>query len=570
MKVTKIFISVLFITILAVPAMASSDWVDDFLKRLDLSKYPAAGGAGGGNSTTPNPQLGQILRTGELPVTMNDVVNMMLDNNLDIRSNRLIPRTAYYQSLVFYRALLPSFHLTTNIARDVAPSSTQLNGATSLTRDTGLIDTGVSQLTATGTSFTVDLSMAKLLTNSNNSVFNPSYTGKVTYTVGQHLLQNRGRIVNLRSVLEGQYSEKIAEANFEVQLTALIVQAQKSYWDLVFATQNLDVTQRSLDLAQRTLNENQQKVEIGTLAQVDLIPTKAQVATVNDQLVQGRYAITTAEDQIKKLVSSDKDGSMFLMRLRAQDLPLRPDAVEIPTLEEAVRIALENRPEMRQAQLDLKSKGVEVEYTKNQRLPILDVTGAFDQNGLGGTQRRGFLLGTPPLPEPIPGGIWNSFGSLYGFGYTGFSAGFNLVIPLNNKAADADYERALSDQHTSQTKIDAIASTIVLDVRNSLMTAEMYKARIETARIARELSEQTLEAEQEKFNLGTSTIQFVLNDQNAVGLAQSNEVQTIVNFTKAIVDLDRAMGMTLKKNNIELDKTLGNVAAKTISGSSAK
>src|SRR5215831_17127090 len=172
MKVTKIFISVLFITILAVPAMASSDWVDDFLKRLDLSKYPVAGGTGAGNSTTPNPQLGQILRTGELPVTMSDVVSMMLENNLDIRSDRLIPRTAYYQSLVFYRALLPSFRLNANIARDTAPSSTQLNGATSLTRDTGLFDASVSQSLATGTSFTVDLSMARLLTNSNNSIYN--------------------------------------------------------------------------------------------------------------------------------------------------------------------------------------------------------------------------------------------------------------------------------------------------------------------------------------------------------------------------------------------------------------
>src|SRR5215475_3281921 len=113
MKVTKIVISVFLITTLAVPAMASSDWVDDFLKRFDLSKN-TAGNESGGSSTTPNPQLGQVLRTGELPVTMNDVVNMMLDNNLDIRSNRLVPRTAYYQSLVFYRALLPSFHLTTN------------------------------------------------------------------------------------------------------------------------------------------------------------------------------------------------------------------------------------------------------------------------------------------------------------------------------------------------------------------------------------------------------------------------------------------------------------------------
>src|SRR5262249_36556461 len=150
--------------------------------------------------------------------------------------------------------------LSGNIARDVAPSSTQLNGATELTRDTGLFDASVSQALPTGTSFTVDLNMARLQTNSNNSIYNPSYTGKVTYTVGQHLLQNRGRMVNLRQVLEGQYSEKISEATFEAQLTALIVQAQKAYWDLVFASQNLEVTQGSLELAQRLLDENQQKV----------------------------------------------------------------------------------------------------------------------------------------------------------------------------------------------------------------------------------------------------------------------------------------------------------------------
>ncbi|HLH32280.1 MAG TPA: TolC family protein [Terriglobia bacterium] len=565
MKLAKMFVSLMLVTMLAVPAMASSDWVDDFLKRYDPARSaPPTGSAGATNA-----ELSQILRTGEMPVTMNDIINMLLDNNLDIRSNRLVPRTAYYQALVFYRALMPSFHITGNIARDVSLSSSQLNGASSRIQDTSAWDTGVSQLLPTGTSFSVDMTMNRLLTNSNNSVFNPAYTSRIIYTVGQHLLQNKGRVVNMRQILEGQYSEKISEANFEAQLTALIVQAQKSYWDLVFATQNLDVTQRSLDTAKRTLDENQQKVEIGTLAPVDLVPTKLQVATVNDQLVQSRFAVTTAADQIKKLVSSDKDGSMFLLNFKTQDLPYRPEAVQIPTLEEAVRIALENRPELRQAQLDLKSKGVEVEYTANQRKPVVDVTASFDQNGLGGTQNRGFLLGQN-LAAPIPGGVFSSFGQLFGYGYTGFSAGFNIVIPLSNKAVDSDYERALNDQRTSQTKIDTTASTIVLDVRNALMQVEMYKARIETAKTARELAEQTLQAEQDKFNLGTSTIQFVLNDQTALAQAQSNEVQTQVNFTKAIVDLDRAMGMTLKKNNIELDKTLGNVASKTVSGTSAR
>lgn len=568
MKVTKVFTSLLLITIIAVPAMASENWVETFLKRYLPSRTPSAGSGSSASSNT-NSQLGQLLRTGEMPVTMNDVINMMLDNNLNIRADRMAPRSLYYQSMVFWQALLPAFRLSGNLARDVALSTTQLNGATSNIRDTGLFDANVSQLLPTGTSFTVDVTMNRLLTNSNNSVFNPSYTSRATYTIGQHLLQNRGRIVNMRQILEGQNTEKSSEAAFELQLTQLIVQAQRSYWNLVFAAENLDVTQQSLRRAQTLLDQNRQKVEIGTLAQVDLIPTQAQVATVSDQLVQGRYAVTTAEDQIKTLVSSDKDPSLFLMRLKAQDLPVRPEAAQIPTLEEAVRVALENRPEIRQAQLDLRNKDIEIAYTNNQKKPIFDVTAAFDQNGVGGTQRRGFLLGSPPLSPALPGGVFSSFGQLFSYGYTGFSGGFSLTIPLDNKAANAAYEKALNDQRMSHSTMDSTIQAIALDVRNSLMNVQMYRERIDTAKTARELAEQTLEAEQAKFDLGTSTIQFILNDQTALAQAQTNEVQTLVNFTEGLVDLDRAMGMTLKKNNIELDRTLGNVASK-VSGTSTK
>jgi outer membrane protein TolC len=251
---------------------------------------------------------------------------------------------------------------------------------------------------------------------------------------------------------------------------------------------------------------------------------------------------------------------MFLVKLRAQESPIRPDAVQIPSLEEAVRIALENRPEMRQALLDLKSKDVDVQYTANQRLPVADVTASFTQNGTGGTQRRDFTLGSPPLTAPIPGGIFDSLGQLWSYGHTGFSAGFSVVIPLNNKAAEADHSRALNEQRLSQSKIDLTMQQIALDVRNSLVQAEMNRDRIETAKATLELSKKTMEAEQDKFSLGTSTLRFVLEDQRNVALSQSAEVQAEVNFTKSIVDLDRSMGLSLKKNNVEIDKTLGPVS----------
>jgi len=364
----------------------------------------------------------------------------------------------------------------------------------------------------------------------------------------------------MRQILQGQNNEKISELGFEIQLTNLLVQAQKSYWDLVFAGQDLSVKQRSLDLAQQTLDENKMKVEIGTLAPIDVIQTQADVASRRDLLVQSTYNVTNAEDQIKKMISKDKDPSMFLVKLRTQENPIRPEAIQVPALEDAVKIALENRPEMRQAELDLKNREIDVQYTANQRKPIVDVTASFNQNGTGGTQRRGFTLGSPVLNPPISGGVFDSFGQLFGYGYTGFSGGFSVTIPLNNKAANADFDRANNEQRLSQSKMDVSAQQIALDVRNALMQVEMNRARIETAKATRELAQKKMEAEQEKFNLGTSTLRFVLEEQRNVAQAESSELQTEVNFTKSLVDLDKAMGLTIKKNNIEIEKTLNPTA----------
>jgi outer membrane protein TolC len=540
------------------PGMASSNWVDDFLHRYDRS---ASGPSQ--PQTAPQANLGQLLRTGEVPITLNDVINMMIDNNLAIRTDRFAPRSSYLQSLVFYQALLPSLRLSGNVGRNVSLSTTQLNGATSNIQNTGFFDANVSQLLPTGTSFSVDMAMNRLQSSSNNSIFNPAYTGRLTYTVGQHLLQNRGRLINMNQILQAQNTEKISEAALELQVTNILVQAQNSYWDLVFAEQDLNVKQRSMERAQIELDQDKTKVEIGTLAPVDVVLTEGQVANVSDQLVQSQSNITIAGDQLKKLVSSDRDPAIFTVKLRALQAPLHPDAVQIPTLEEAVRIALENRPEMRQAILDLKNRELNVNFAKNQRLPVFDITGQYVQNGTGGTQRRGFLLGTAPLNPAIPGGVLDAFGQLFSYGYNGFSAGFSVVIPLNNKSVNAVYDKALNDQRMSQSTIDTTAQQIALDVRNALTQVGVYRSRIETAKTVREIAQRVLDAEQEKFNLGTSTLRFVLDDQNNLAQAQSNEVQVLVNFTKSLVGLDQAMGMTLKKNNIEIDKMLNSSSGTT-------
>jgi len=550
MKVGKIVLSLVFVILMAVPSSASSDWVEEFLHRYDPSK---AGAPAAPNSTT---NIGQLVRTGELPVTLSDVINLMIDNNLDIRSNRLGPRSSYWQALVFYRALQPSLRFGFNRSRNTSLSTNQVNGTVP---DVSQLRTnysvGFAQSLATGTSLAVDASMNRVESTSNFNLFNPSYTGLITYTIGQHLMRDRGRLANTRQILVGQNTEKMSEIAFEIQLTSLLAQTQKSYWDLVFAGQDLGVKQRSLDLAQTTLEENKMKVEIGTLAPIDVVQTQADVAARREQLVVSTFDLTSAEDQIKKVTSSDKDPSMFLIKLRAQDLPMGPESIQVPTLPDAIKAALENRPEMRQALLDVQNKDIDVLYTRNQKLPIFDVTASYNQNGAGGTriERSGLAGG---ISNRIPGGVGDSFSQLFGYNYTGYAFGFSFVLPLSNKAAEADYERALNEQRLSKSKVDVTAQQIALDVRNALTQVEMNRARIETAKLTRELAQKKMEAEQQKFSLGTSTLRFVLEEQRNVAMAESNELQAEVNFTKSLVDLDKAMGLTLSKNNIELEKTL--------------
>ncbi|PYS26122.1 MAG: hypothetical protein DMG11_21035, partial [Acidobacteria bacterium] len=214
------------------------------------------------------------------------------------------------------------------------------------------------------------------------------------------------------------------------------------------------------------------------------------------------------------------------------------------------------------AMLDRDNKDIDVQYRKNQKLPVFDVTASYTQNGTGGVQTvRGNVLGTSQVLNVIPGGIGNALGQLFGYGYTGYNVGFTVSIPLNNKAADADFSRAVNDRQISQNKIDAVLQQVALDVRNALTQVQTNRSRIDTTEAALKLARQKLDAEQQKFQLGTSTLRFVLEEQQNVAQAESNELQTVVNFNKSLVDLDRATGMTLKKNNIDFGKALGPVAA---------
>ena len=556
MTIKRASLSMFLIFCLVAPLSAQSGWTEEYLisfnprSRRNIQAAP------------PNPVVAQVFQTGTVPITIQDVINMMLDNNLDIRTNRFTPRSTALQTLVFYRALQPSIRFAGTLSRDTAASTSQLSGAAALSNLRHQFSVNFSQQLPWGTSLAIDATMNRQSNNSIVNTFNPSYTGAIRYTVGQHLLRDRGKFINTRQIIVGQNNEKLSAIQFETQMTNLIVTAQKTYWDLVFAGEDLKVKQRSLELAQQTLTENQTKVQIGVLAPIEVKLSESEVANRQQQLIQSKGSVVTNEDQIKKLVSSETDPSLFLIGLSTRDNPRRPASVTIPTLEEGVRIAMENRPELRQAALELENRDIDVAYLKNQKLPILDVTASFVQNGTGGTRTIRNTQFGGQVTEVIPGGLTNAFGQLFGFDFLGNSIGFSLTIPLSNKAAVADYDRAVNERRLEQSRLDVTRQQIALEVRNALTQIEQARASIDTARVARELASEQVEAEQTKFNLGTSTLRFVLEEQRNLAQAETTELQSLVSFNKALVDLDKAMGLTLMKHNVQVDKAIqGNAVA---------
>jgi len=450
------------------------------------------------------------------------------------------------------------------VNRNTFPATSQFSGAAAPSSLGGVYSVGFAEALQTGTNVGVNFSINRSSSNNVFATFNPLYTGLLQYQLTQHLLKGFGRANNTSQIRIAQNNQKISETQFEKQLMDLVAQAERSYWDLVFAGEDIKIKQRSMDLAQKTLSDNQVQVRIGTLAPIDLVQAESDLANRRVQYVTSTYTEIQTQDQVKKLITSQSDPGLVLAKLIPSQGVRSPEASDVMPVEAAIKVALENRPEMKQLQLDLESKKIDVAYTKNQLLPSVDFIGSYVQNGVGGTQtvRNGFGP-TAPIISITPGGITDSFGQLFGYQYTGYSVGFSVQVPLKNRAAQGDNARALTDERTAEQRISSQAQQIALEVRNALTAVEMNKAKIEATTTARELAERRLDAEQKKFNLGASTVRFVLQEQTNLAQAQTDELQAIVNYTKSVVDLNHAMGMSLKKNNIEVEKNL-------ISGATAR
>jgi outer membrane protein len=501
----------------------------------------------GGQTTAPAPGP-------HVSLTLEDVVKLTLERNLDIAVQRLNPEIsdiAIASVRAFFRPSLTS-QISTQGQTGLPTSQINLgtNNAAPVT-DTFTYNGGLAQnLPKGGGSFQVALNNFRQTSTSNIASYNPQYNSAWTGTFTQPMLRNFKIDANRQQLQIAKLNRDISDVQLKSTITNTVSNVRNAYWDYVFAVQSVDVAKQSLDLANKQVEDNQTRVQVGTMAPIDVVQAQAQAASAVQNLVVAQASVRTSELALKRLIVNGTQDPNWNATIDPVDRPdFRAEPVD---LDAAIRRALSERTDLAIAQKSVQENDVTLRYLDDQTKPQADLLASYGLQGIGGNfyQRNTEVLGG--AATIVPGSIVDSYSSLFQNAYPRWTVQANISIPLGLSTQQASIARARVQLNQVQAQMKQIELQVATEVTNQAITIRSNAERVQAAQSARELSQRQLDAENSKFAVGMSTNYFVITAQNQLATAQNNELQAILNYRKSLVDFDRLQQTTLQNLNITL------------------
>jgi outer membrane protein TolC len=437
-----------------------------------------------------------------MELTMERAITMALENNLDVVIARLGYQAQGENVGRAKGAYNPLFSADFNNLRSRSPASSQLSGAETLTNINTAYNFSWQHEIPTGGRYFVAFQNLRASTNNIFFSFNPRYDTSLSFQISQPVLQNRQLNDIKQRIVVAQNGERSARDVFQTEVMDLVRDVEQAYWDWVFSIRDLDVNQKSLQLARDLLRNNRIQVEVGTMAPIDVLEAEAEVAARENAVIISEEAIERNADQMRRLINDPSASDFWDLEIRPADDPQLSD-VEID-LDEAVRTALARRPELSQSRVELDTRNFNVRYTRNQKLPQVDLVGSYALNGLGGDQivREGFGGG---ILEEIPGGYNDALDQAFSNEFRDWTLGLVFSYPLGNSSADSAHAQAQADYRQQRAIVENQELGVAQQVRITARLVQTNRKRIEANRVAQELMLRRLEAEQKKFEVGMST-----------------------------------------------------------------
>jgi outer membrane protein TolC len=488
-------------------------------------------------------------------LSLDDAVKFALDRNLDIAVARLNPEINDISVMSIKSVYRPSLTSTLSTQSTTTPANSALAGSNTpgeavvagLTTYNG----GIAQSVPWGGgSLAVTLNNNKSTTTSANTLFNPSYNTAWSGVYTQPLLKNFQIDSTRRSIQVTKINRDISDVQLRATITNTVSNVREAYWNYVFAVQSVDVAQQSVQLADQLVKDNQTRVDVGTMAPIDVITAQSQAAAARQNLAAVLQTRDTNELALKRLVVSGTEDPNWNVKLDPID---RPDFVpEQIDVEAAVRRALSQRTDLEVARKDVQMNDVTLKYLRDQMKPQADFIGTYGLTGLGGTQllKSGTNINNSTIIGTVPGGYADSLSTLFRNDYPRWTAQVNLSYPIGLSAQQASVARARVQQNQVQAQVKQLELQVATDVTNAAINVRSGIERVQAAQAARELAQKTMEAEQSKFEVGMSTNYNVILTQRDLATAQSNELQAVLNYRIALVELERLQQTTLTTSNI--------------------
>jgi outer membrane protein TolC len=481
-------------------------------------------------------------------LSVDDAVKLALEQNLGIQIERINPQiqdVAVAQARSFWAPNLSSSF--NNNSTSNPPTNALAGGLSKITDSTLSTTIGLTQALPTGANYAFGWNSARASTTNIFSNFDPLLRSNVFLNVSQPLLKDF-KIDNVRQQLE---LSKKARESADVQLRSTIVQTTRNvknaYWDLAFQVNNLAAQRQSLQLAQRLLKDNERRVQIGTMAPIDIVEAQSEVARNDESVIVAEAAIKSAEDRLRALIYDPATPNFWTISIEPADTaPFRAQTVDVDA---AIRNALDKRTDLQQAKNSMAQSDVSIRYFKNQILPDVNAVANYSTSAVGGVSVQTIDSATGrPLTSFPTGPVERLIMSQRGFGsvlgdvvtsaFPTWTVGIQVGYPLGTSTQQTNLARAKLQYSQAQTQLRSLELTIVTQVREAARTVQTNQKRVESARAARELAEKRLDAEEKKFAAGIQTTFFVFQAQRDLAQARTNEVRAISDYNKSQVDLE--------------------------------
>ena len=422
--------------------------------------------------------------------------------------------------------------------------------------NTGTANFAYQQAFHSGTAFSMGWNNNRR-TNLLNTI-SPQISSNFQTQFSQHLLQGFGFGPNTRNIRIAQNNREVSDLVFKQQVMLTVTQVQNTYWDLVSASEDVKVKESSVTVAEKLYNDNKRQVEIGTLAPIEIVRAEAQVASTRQDLIVSQTVLQQYETNLKNMVLRDlSDPALLTARVVPTDRIAVPPVEPVVPIQESFGMALSSRPELAQSRIDLRNRDISFKAVKNGMLPTLDAFAYWGGQGTAGLPtpfRRPGQTGPNVIPSNLQGGLGNVLSQSFGSDFPDYAFGLQLSIPLRNRSAQADAAQAQLENGQAVIRLRQLENAVRVEVQNAVIALQQNRARLEAAQKQRFLQEQTLDAEQKKFQLGASTIFLVIQAQRDLAVARSAEVKAMNDYMKSRVEMDRATGQTINKNGISMDE----------------